>query len=125
MIVFKNTIFVSLFFLLCYLWGCSSTQSSMYKPSDGGPGWKINVVKKASLADEFVCMINDSVVITASFPFIGDNFEKSGKYQGKKVMMNGFKTSRTSTDVNGKVQTQDIYQIRVFIDDVQVDKFDF
>lgn len=121
---FKNSILVSLFILLGYLWSCSSTQSSMYKP-DNGPGWKVNVIKKASLADEFVCMINDSVVITASFPFIGDNFEKTGQYRGKKVMMNGYKTSRTSTDASGNVRTQDTYQIRVFIDDKQVDKFDF
>ncbi len=123
--LFRNILIVNLLLALGYLWGCSSTQSGMYKPSDGGPGWKINVVKKASLADEFICKINDSVVVTASFPLIGDNFEKSGKYRGKKVIMNGFRTSRTSTDVNGKAQTQDTYQIRVFIDDVQVDKFDF
>ncbi len=123
--LFWNILIVNLLFALGYLLGCSSTQSGMYKPSDGGPGWKINVVKKASLTDEFICKINDSVVVTASFPLIGDNFEKSGKYRGKKVMMNGYKSTRTSTDINGKIQTQDTYQIRVFIDDAQVEKFDF
>ncbi len=105
--------------------GCSSTQSSIYKPEDGGKGWKVNVIKKAAINDEFICTINDSTVITASFPLIGDNFEKSGQYRGKKVMMNGYRNSSTTTDVNGNIKTNDTYQIRVFIDDKQVDKFDF
>ena len=105
--------------------GCSSTQSSIYKPEDGGTGWKINVIKKAAINDEFICTINDSTVVRGSFPLIGDNFEKSGHYRGKKVMMNGYRKSNTTTDGTGKVQTNDSYQIRVFIDDKQVDKFDF
>ncbi|MEO6694799.1 MAG: hypothetical protein ABIY50_11940 [Ignavibacteria bacterium] len=105
--------------------GCSSSQSTMYKPGDGGTGWKINVTKKASLGDEFVCTINDSVVISESFPLFGDNMEKSGRYRGKKVMMNGFRKTNTSTDSNGKITTSDTFQIRVFIEDAFVDKFDF
>lgn len=112
-------------FLLFILTGCSSTQSTMYKPSDGDTGWNINVTKKANITDEFICTINDSVVVSSSFPFIGDNFEKTGTYRGKKVKMNGFRNSTTITDSNGKSQTTDKYQIRVFIDDSLVDKFDF
>lgn len=105
--------------------GCSSTQSSMYKPTDSNTGWKINVTKKPSITDEFILTINDSVVIKDTFPLIGDNFEKTGTYRGKKVMMNGFRKSSTTTESNGNTKTEDSYQIRVFIDDVQVDKFDF
>jgi len=104
---------------------CSTTQSSMYKPSDDGPGWKVNVTKKASLNEEFVCTINDSAVVTGSFPFIGDNFEKSGTYRGKKVIMNGFRNSTSTTGSDGTVTSKDTYQIRVFIDDKLIDKFDF
>ncbi|MCB0727630.1 MAG: hypothetical protein KDD00_09205 [Ignavibacteriae bacterium] len=111
--------------MLFILSGCSSTQSTMYKPSDGDTGWNINVTKKANITDEFICTINDSVVVSSSFPFIGDNFEKTGTYRGKKVKMNGFKNSTTVTDANGKIQTTDKYQIRIFIDDSLVDKFDF
>ncbi|MEZ4821397.1 MAG: hypothetical protein R2942_02905 [Ignavibacteria bacterium] len=32
--------------MLFILSGCSSTQSTMYKPSDGDTGWNINVTKK-------------------------------------------------------------------------------
>lgn len=105
--------------------GCSSTQSTMYKPSDGDTGWNINVTKKPGITDEFICTINDSVIVSSSFPFIGDNFEKSGTYRGKKVKMNGYRNSNTVTDSNGKTQTTDKYQIRVFIDENLVDKFDF
>lgn len=115
----------SFFFLLFIAVGCSSTQSSMYKPSDGGSGWKVNVVKKAGITDEFVLVINDSTVISDTFPLIGDNFEKKGTYRGKSVMMNGYRKSTNTTDSDGKVQSSDSYQIRVFIDDKQVDKFDF
>ncbi len=121
----KININYTIFVLFLLIVGCTSTQTSYYKPSSDGPGWKINVVKKASISDEFICTINDSVVVKDSFPFIGDNFEKTGSYRGKKVVMNGFKTSNTTTDSNGKVQSTDKYQIRVFIDDVEVDKFDF
>ncbi|MEO8211315.1 MAG: hypothetical protein ABI840_12215 [bacterium] len=116
--------YTSLLFLL-FILGCSSSQSSIYKPDDGGTGWKVNVIKKASISDEFICTINDSVVVKASFPLIGDNFEKTGKYRGKKVLMNGYRNSNTSTNSKGEVQTNTTYQIRVFINDVQVDKFDF
>ena len=105
--------------------GCSSTQSSMYKPTDSNTGWKINVTKKPSITDEFILTINDSVVISDTFPLIGDNFEKTGTYRGKKVIMNGFRKSSNTTDSNGNTKSEDSYQIRVFIDDVQVDKFDF
>lgn len=114
-----------IFLFLMIITGCSSTQSTVYKPEDGKEGWKVNVTKKDSFTGEFICTINDSVVIKESFPLIGDNIEKSGTYRGKKVMMNGFKNTTTSTDVNGKVITTDKYQIRVFINDVLVDKFDF
>lgn len=119
--VYKYFVFL---FLLVII-GCSSTQSTVYKPEDGKEGWKVNVTKKDSFTDEFICTINDSVVIKESFPLIGDNIEKTGTYRGKKVMMNGFKTSTTSTDSNGTSTTTEKYQIRVFINDVLIDKFDF
>lgn len=122
-----KTIYINLIFIisLMILASCTSTQSTVYKPDDGGKGWKINVTKKDNFTEEFICTINDSVVIKESFPLIGDNIEKSGTYRGKKVLMNGFKNSTTTTDSNGKVTTTDKYQIRVFIDDKLVDKFDF
>ncbi len=116
-----------LFLLTAFAWfsGCSSSQSSMYKPSDGGTGWRVNVTKKPGISDEFICTINDSVVVKDSFPLIGDNFEISGQYRGRKVMMNGYRKSINTTESNGNVKSEDSYQIRVFIDDKQVDKFDF
>lgn len=105
--------------------GCTTTQSTVYKPDDNGKAWKVNVTKKDNFTEEFICTINDSVVLKASFPLIGDNIEKTGTYRGKKVMMNGFKNTTTTTDSNGKVTTTDKYQIRVFIDDKLIDKFDF
>lgn len=113
---------IFLFLLLAI--GCSSTQSTVYK-SDSGSAWKVNVTKKAAIGDEFECFINDSLVISAGFPFIGDNFEKSGQYRGKKVMMNGYKKTTTTTESNGTIKSTDTFQIRVFIDDKLIDKFDF
>jgi len=114
-----------IFLFLLIIIGCSSSQSTMYKPSDGGTGWKVNVIKKAAISDEFVCTINDSVVVSESFPFIGDNMQKSGTYRGKKVMMNGYRKTTTTTDSSGKISTSETFQIRVFIDDALIDKFDF
>lgn len=105
--------------------GCSSTQSTVYKPKDGEAAWKVNVTKKGGIPDEFICTINGTNVLSASFPFIGDNFEKSTTYEGKKVMMNGFRESKTKTNSDGTTVSDDKYQIRVFIDDNLVDKFDF
>lgn len=119
-----NFIYLTVLFLLTII-GCSSTQSSVYKPPDGGTAWKVNVIKKAGITDEFVCSINGTDVLSASFPMIGDNFEKTGEYKGKKVMMNGYRKSTTSKDASGNTVSNDSYQIRVFIDDTEVDKFDF
>lgn len=121
---FFSSSVILIFAFICFA-GCSSTQSTVYKPDDAKSGWKINVTKKDNFTSEFICTINDSVVIKESFPLIGDNIEKSGMYRGKKVLMNGFRNSTTVTDSEGKVTTQDKYQIRVFINDKLVDKFDF
>lgn len=115
--------FVFAFLLLII--GCSSSQMSMYKPSDNSPGWRIDVEKKAGITDEFICKINDTAVVSSSFPLIGDSFEKQGMFRGKKVLMSGYRTSSTITEGNGTIKTEDKYQIRVFIDDKLVDKFDF
>ena len=119
-------------FQLCFVFasllliiGCSSSQMSMYKPSDNSPGWRIDVEKKAGITDEFICKINDTAVVSSSFPLIGDSFEKQGMFRGKKVLMSGYRTSSTITEGNGNIKTEDKYQIRVFIDDKLVDKFDF
>ena len=122
----RLTLLASVFFVfLISLIGCSSSQMSMYKPSDSSPGWRIDVEKKAGFTDEFICKINDSAVVSSSFPMIGDSFEKHGTYRGKKVVMSGYRTSTTTTDSNGNMKSDDKYQIRVFIDDKLVDKFDF
>ncbi len=115
----------AIFFLATMICACSSTQTSYYKPGDGGTGWKVNVTKKGGIPDEFICTVNDSVVCKDSFPLIGDNFSKQGSYRGKKVIMNGFRTSSEKKDSNGNNVSEDKYQIRVFIDDKEVDKFDF
>ncbi|HMS64036.1 MAG TPA: hypothetical protein PKD83_02145 [Ignavibacteria bacterium] len=121
----KNLNLIKCFIMILFLSisGCSSTQSTVYK--EGDETWKVNVVKKAALNEEFICTINGTEVLKDSFPLIGDNFQKSGSYKGKKIMMNGYRTSSTSKDVNGNVQSTDTYQIRVFIDDKLIDKFDF
>lgn len=121
----KNKFYCIALILVLVVAGCSSTQSSMYKPDDGSSGWQVDVIKKAGITDEFVCTINGTQVISSSFPMIGDNFEKKGEYKGKKVMMNGYRSSTSKTESDGTVKSTDSYQIRVFIDDKLVDKFDF
>ena len=81
--------------------------------------------KKDGLTEEFICKINGTTVMSDSFPLIGDNFEKTGTYKGKKVVMNGFRNTAATVGADGKVQNKDTFQIRVFIDDQLVDKFDF
>lgn len=126
-ILMKKSILISSAFVLALIvCSCSSSQMSMYKPSDNSPGWRVDVTKKAALpTDEFICKINDSTVMSATFPMIGDSFEKQGTYRGKKVVMSGYRTSTDTRDANGNVTSSDKYQIRVFIDDKLVDKFDF
>jgi hypothetical protein len=118
--------FVQSFFLIVIvlLAGCTSTQFTMYKPSDSAPGWRITVDKKP-IGEVFLCSINDSLVIEESFGLFSNNFEKDGTYSGKPVKMSGFRTTHSTTDSKGAVTTTSTYQIRVFIDEREVGKFDF
>lgn len=127
----KTTIFKYIFSILIILLnGCtSSTQMSSYKPTEGGESWRVNVVQKSSFTKfmtEYICLINDSAVVTESFPVTGGrSFVKRGNYRGKTVVMNGYKRSITTTSYDGKESYDNIYEIRVLIDDELVDKFEF
>ena len=105
------------------LTACSSTQFTLYKPSESEPGWRVTVVKEP--IGKFVCSINDSVVVEESFRGFSNNFEKDGSYRGKKVKMGGYRTAHTSTGSGGQITSSHTYQIRVFIDDREIGKFDF
>lgn len=106
------------------LTACSSTQFTLYKPSESEPAWRITVVKEP-ITDHFVCSINDSVVVEESFSLFGNNFEKDGSYRGKKVKLGGYRTAHTGIDSEGHITVSHTYQIRVFIDDREIGKFDF
>ena len=97
---------------------CSATQFTFYGPSESEPAWRITVVKDS--ANNFVCSINDSEVVEESFSLFANSFEKDGSYQGKKVKMSGFRTFHTG--IGFSITT---YQIRVFIDEREIGKFDF
>ena len=98
---------------------CSATQFTFYGPSEGEPGWRVTVVKEP-LSENFVCSINGSEVVKESFSLFANSFEKDGSYQGKKVKMSGFRTFHTG--IGFSITT---YQIRVFIDEREIGKFDF
>ena len=106
------------------LMACASTQFTLYKPSESEPGWRVTVVKEP-ITNKFVCSINDSVVVEESFSLFSNNFEKDGSYRGKKVKMGGYRTAHTSTGSDGQITVSHTYQIRVFIDDREIVKFDF
>ncbi len=103
---------------------CASTQFTLYKPSESEPAWRVTVVKEG-INNNFVCSINESMVVEGSFGLFVDNFEEDGSYQGKKVKMSGYRTSHMSTGSEGKITTSHTYQIRVFIDESEIGKFDF
>ena len=98
---------------------CSATQFTFYGPSESEPSWRVTVVKEA-LSENFVCSINGSEVVEESFRLFANSFEKDGSYQGKKVKMSGFRTYHTSIGFSTTT-----YQIRVFVDEIEVGKFDF
>ena len=98
---------------------CSATQFTFYGPSESEPTWRITVVKEP-FSENFVCSINGSEVVEESFAFFANSFEKDGSYQGKKVKMSGFRTY-----YGGIGFSTTIYQIRVFVDNRQIGKFDF
>jgi hypothetical protein len=110
--------------ICCLLVGCSASQFTYYKPSDIEPKWRINVEKRG-ISNEFVCTINDSIVVRDNFGFLNNNFEKDGMYQGKRIKMSGYSKSFSTTGPNGQGATNTTYQIRVFVDEKEVASFSF
>lgn len=110
--------------IVLFLASCSTSQFTLYKPTEGEASWRVSVDKKA-ITNKFVCTINDSVVVEESFGFFSNTFEKDGQFQGKSVKMSGFKKVSTVHGSNGATETEESYQIRVFIDGKEVSKFDF
>ena len=106
------------------LYACSSSQFTMYKADNDSSAWKVKVTKKP-VVDAFTCTINDSVVVEDSFGLFESNFEKDGTYNGKKVKMSGHKTDNSIIINNGTIIIDCKYQVRVFIDEQEVTKFDF
>ena len=117
----KSFLIVVLAFILV---ACSSSQFTLYKATEDGPAWRVSVIKKPIL-NTFVCVINDTEVMDDYFGLFSNNFEKDGTYQGKKIKMAGYRTPFTTIGYDGKVTTDYKYQVRVFIDDKEVTKFDF
>jgi len=112
--------------IVLILAACSASQFTYYKPSEDEQAWRISVEK--GTWENFICSINDSVVIDESFPLIGFNynsFEKDGTYRDRNIKMSGFRTTYTDTDSDGKTSTTHAYQIRVFIDEEEVGYFAF
>jgi len=102
---------------------CSSSQFTLYKPSEDEPAWRISVEKDAW--EKFVCSIDDSAVVEESFSFLRSNFEKDGSYGGKNIKMSGFRITNSNTDSDGNVSFTNTYQIRIFIDEEEVGYFAF
>ena len=108
----------SILIFVLMLMSCSTSQFTMYKPSNETQGWKIEVEK---LSNTFTLKIDGVQVIEQSYNFLGSQFEASGSYKGKKVQISGYRTM--SQGFNGVMITHD--QVRVIIDDTEVTKFDF
>lgn len=60
-------------FVVLFLASCSSSQFTLYKPTDSDPAWRVTFEKKA-ISNKFVCMINDTAVVEESFGFFSDSF---------------------------------------------------
>ncbi|MGD0591719.1 MAG: hypothetical protein ABSA44_13125 [Bacteroidota bacterium] len=103
---------------------CSSSQFTLYKPTENDPGWRVAVSKKP-ITNNFVCTINDSIVVEESFGLFSNNFEKDGQYHGKKIKMSGYRTAYTKTGYDGKPAIDYTYQVRIFIDEKEITKFDY
>lgn len=118
-----------LFMIFLFVNGCtSSTQMSSYRNAEGGESWSVKVIEKTSIKKwmpEYMCVINDSVVLSETFPATTRSFIKKGKYHGKTVIMNGYKISDKITSSDGTTTYKNFYEIRVLIDGDLVDKFNF
>ena len=112
--------------IVLILAACSASQFTYYKPSEDEQAWRISVEK--GTWENFICSINDSVVIDESFPLIGFNynsFEKDGTYRDRNIKMSGFRIANESVDANGVKTTTYAYQIRLFIDKEEIAIFAF
>lgn len=112
-------------FVLLFLVSCSSYQLTFYKPTENNSPWKVTVEQKSIFPNNFICKINDTVVIEESFGLFSKSFEKDGQFQGKRVIMSGYKKSHAVYIGKGDSSTEESYQIRVFIDGKEVGNFDF
>lgn len=109
---------------------CSSSQFTLYKPSDDEPAWRVSVEQKVEFpSPRFFCVVNDSTVIEGLFELFTNSFEKDGIYRERPVKMSGFRTSHTtlrSTGSTMEVESGSVtYQVRVFINEEEVGIFDF
>lgn len=109
---------------------CTSSQFTLYKPSDNEPAWRVSVEQRPDLiSPKFVCIVNDSAVVESLFELFSSNFEKDGSYRAKPVKMSGFRTSQTIVHAEGSTvelnSTSFSYKIRIFIDEIEVGVFDF
>jgi hypothetical protein len=105
---------------------CTSSQFTLYKPSDNEPAWRVTVEQRPELmSPRFICIVNDSSVVEGLFEIFKDNFEKDGTYRARPVKIAGYRTSHTTFDAKGQASVTSSYQIRVFISEREVGKFDF
>lgn len=114
----------TLVLLALLLAACASSQVILYKPSESEAAWRITVTKKP-LSTIFECVINDSSVVSEPFALFSNNLEKDGIYGGKKIKMLGFRETHVSVGASAQVSSSSTYQIRIFIDEKEVGKFDF
>lgn len=108
--------FVSIFTF--FISSCSTSQFTMYKPSNNAEGWKIEV--KNSMRS-FDLIIDGQLVLSESYSILGKELESTGEYQGKTIKMFGYRKYFDGSD--GELEHRD--QIRIIIDDVEVTTFDF
>ncbi|MBK8552263.1 MAG: hypothetical protein IPL53_14840 [Ignavibacteria bacterium] len=69
-----------LFVIFLIMNGCSSsTQMSSYRNAEGGESWSVKVIEKHPLKKwmpAYMCVINDSVVLSETFPTMKRSFIK-------------------------------------------------
>jgi hypothetical protein len=119
-LIFKEINMKTIYALILALFiGCSAaSQFTFYQPDQDIQSWRV-AISQSRIGNSFECKINDFKVMDESFGFYSDSFEKEDYYQGKKIIMSGY---RKNAAVPGGSVT---YTIRVFIDKKEAAKFDF
>jgi len=105
-------------FIAIVLLACSSTQYTVFKPTNETTGWKIECEQSMG---HYTLRVDGMNVLSGEFDLFENNFESEKMHKGHKIQMLGHQRTVSTSETT----TMTFVQIRVIIDDSEATKFDF